>query len=183
MKLYGCNKMKITEENITQLIDYWGNRTTKDNIPSEMKITVSDVREWFNGFLNKNGKHFKTGKIFYKTKGLPNFNRRVGIGYATYYPYLCMDYGRKGFESVRIKSIILENGEIFFNLSKYNLCGDKKLSLTDYYNKCNHLTNGCAQSGKHYNMLTLIDNLIDDFKNGGHIYWCVITANSIVEVK
>ena len=179
--------MKITEENIAQLIDYWGNRTTKDNIPSEMKITVSDVREWFNGFLNKNGKHFKTGKIFYKTKGLTNFNRRVGIGYATYYPYLCMDYGRKGFESVRIKSIILENGEIFFNLSKYNLCGDKKLSLTDYYNKCNHLTNGCVQSGKHFNMLTLIDNLIDDFKNGGHIYWCAIglngTANSIVKLK
>ena len=33
--------MKITEENIAQLIDYWGNRTTKDDIPSEMKITVS----------------------------------------------------------------------------------------------------------------------------------------------
>lgn len=38
--------MKITEENITQLIDYWGNRETKDNIPSEMKITVSDIRGW-----------------------------------------------------------------------------------------------------------------------------------------
>ena len=135
MKLNSCNEMKITEDNITQLKNYWGNRTTKDNIPSDMKITVSDVREWFNGFLNENGKHFKTGKIFYKTKGLTNFNRRVGIAYATYYPYLCMDYGRKGFESVRIKSIILENGEIFFNLSKYNLCGDKKLSLIDYYNK------------------------------------------------
>ena len=175
--------MKITEDNIAQLIDYWGNRETKNAIPSDMKITVSDVRDWFNNFLNKNGKHFKTGKILYKTKGLTNFNRRVGIGYATYKPSLWMDYGRKGFEMVRVKSIILENGEIFFNLSKYNLCGDKKLSLTDYYNKCNHLTNGCAQSGKHYNMLVLIDNLIDDFKNGGHIYWCVITANSIVEVK
>lgn len=187
MKLNGCNKMKITEDNITQLKNYWGNRTAKDNIPSEMKITVSDVREWFNGFLNENGKRFKTGKIFYKTKGLTNFNRRVGISYATYYPYLCMDYGRKGFETVRIKSIISENDEIFFNLSKYNLCGDKKISLTDYYNNCNHLTNGCAQSGKHYNMLTLIDNLIDDFKNGGHIYWCAIglngTANSIVKVN
>lgn len=98
-----------------------------------------------------------------------------------------MDYGRKGFETVRIKSIISENNEIFFNLSKYNLCGDNKLSLTDYYNNCNHLTNGCAQSGKHYNMLALIYNLIDDFKNGGHIYWYVIglngTANSIVKVK
>ena len=175
--------MKITEENIAQLIDYWGNRETKDNIPSEMKITVFDVREWFNGFLNENGKRFKTGKILYKTKGLPNFNNRVGIGYATYYPSLWMDYGRKGFEMVRVKSIILENDEIFFNLVKCKLYGDKKISLTDYYNKCNHLTNGCAQSGKHYNMLTLIDNLIDDFKNGGHIYWCLITANSIVEVK
>ena len=187
MRIFKNFKMKITEDNIIQLKNYWGNRTTKDIIPSEMKITVSDVREWFNGFLNENGKHFKTGKIFYKTKGLTNFNRRVGIGYASYYPYLCMDYGRKGFESVRIKSIILENGEIFFNLSKYNLCGDKKLSLTDYYNKCNHLTNGCAQYGKHINMLTLIYNIIDDFKNGGHIYWCAIglngTANSIVEVK
>ena len=80
----------------------------------------------------------------------------------------------------------MENGEIFFNLLKSKLLGDKKISLTDYYNNCNHLTNGCAQSGKHYNMLTLIDNLIDDFKNGGHIYWCLIslngTANSIVEV-
>ena len=179
--------MKITEENIAQLIDYWGNRETKDTIPSEMKITISDVRDWFNSFLNKNGKHFKTGKIFYKTKGLPNFNHRVGIGYATYYPYLCMDYGRKGFESVRIKSIILENGEIFFNLLKSKLLGDKKISLTDYYSNCNHLTNGCVQSGKHYNMLTLIDNLIDDFKNGGHIYWCAIglngTENSIVKLK
>ena len=45
------------------------------------------------------------------------------------------------------------------------------------YNHCNHLTNGCAQSGKHYNMLTLIDNLIDDFKNGGHIYWCLLVCN------
>ena len=141
--------MKITEDNIIQLKNYWGNRTTKDIIPSEMKITVSDVREWFNGFLNENGKHFKTGKIFYKTKGLTNFNRRVGIGFATYYPYLWMDYGRKGFEKVRVKSIISENGEIFFNLSKYNLCGDKKISLTDYYNHCNHLTNECAQSDKH----------------------------------
>ena len=123
--------MKITEENIAQLIDYWGNRTPKNIIPSEMKITVSDVRDWFNNFLNKNGKHLKTRKILYKTKGLTTFNRRVGIGYATYYPYLCVDYGRKGFESVRIKSIILENGEIFFNLLKYNLCGDKKLSLSD----------------------------------------------------
>ena len=141
--------MKITEDNIIQLKNYWGNRTTKDIIPSEMKITVSDVREWFNGFLNENGKHFKTGKIFYKTKGLTNFNRRVGIGFATYYPYLWMDYGRKGFETVRVKSIISENGEIFFNFSKYNLCGDKKISLTDYYNHCNHLTNECAQSDKH----------------------------------
>ena len=99
-------KMKITEDNITQLKNYWGNRTVKDIIPSEMKITVSDVREWFNGFLNENGKRFKTGKIFYKTKGLTNFNRRVGIGYATYYPFIWMDYGRKGFETVRIKSII-----------------------------------------------------------------------------
>ena len=179
--------MKITEDNITRLINYWGNRETKNPIPSDMKITVSDVRDWFNGFLNENGKRFKTGKILYKTKGLPNFNRRVGIGYATYYPYLCMDYGRKGFESVRIKSIILENGEIFFNLSKCKLLGDKKISLTDYYNNCNHLTNGCAQSGKHYNMLTLIDNLIDDLKNGGHIYWCATglngTADSIVKLK
>ena len=178
--------MKITEENITQLINYWGNRTAKDNIPSEMKITVSDVREWFNDFLNENGKRFKTGKIFYKTKGLTNFNRRVGIAYATYYPYLCMDCGRKGFDTVSIKGIISENDEIFFNLSKYNLCGDKKISLTDYYNNCNHLTNGCAQYGKHYNMLTLIYNIMDDFKNGGHIYWCAIglngTENSIVEV-
>ena len=178
--------MKITEENIAQLIDYWGNRETKNAIPSDMKITVSDVREWFNGFFNENGKRFKTGKIFYKTKGLTNFNRRVGIGYATYYPYLWMDYGRKGFEMVRIKSIILDPGEIFFNLSKYNLCGDKKLSLTDYYSHCNHLTNGCAQYGKHINMLSLIYNIIDDFKNGGRIYWCAVglngTENSIVEV-
>ena len=178
--------MKITEDNIIQLKNYWGNRTTKDIIPSEMKITVSDVREWFNGFLNENGKHFKTGKIFYKTKGLPNFNHRVGIGFATYYPSLWMDYGRKGFEMVRVKSIILENGEIFFNLLKCKLLGDKKISLSEYYNKCNHHTNDDAQSSKHYNMLTLIDNLIDDFKNGGHIYWCLIslngTANSIVEV-
>ena len=91
--------MKITEDNITQLKNYWGNRTVKDIIPSEMKITVSDVREWFNGFLNENGKCFKSGKIFYKAKGLTNFNRRVGIGYATYYPFLWMDYGRKGFEA------------------------------------------------------------------------------------
>ena len=60
-----------------------------------------------------------------------------------------MKMGRKGFETVRVKSIISENGEIFFNLSKYNLCGDKKISLTDYYNHCNHLTNECAQSDKH----------------------------------
>ena len=113
--------MKITDDNITRLIDYWGNRTPKDNIPSEMKITVSDVRDWFNGFLNENGKRFKTGKILYKTKGLPNFNHRVGIGFATYHPSLWIDYGRKGFEMVRVKSIISENGEIFFNLSKYNL--------------------------------------------------------------
>ena len=169
--------MKITDDNITRLIDYWGNRTPKDNIPSEMKITVSDVRDWFNGFLNENGKRFKTGKILYKTKGLPNFNHRVGIGYATYYPSLWMDYGRKGFEMIRVKSIISENGEIFFNLLKCKLLGDKKISLTDYYNKCNHLTNGCTQSGKHYNMLVLIDNLIDDFKNGGHIYWCLLVCN------
>ena len=179
--------MKIAEDNIAQLIDYWGNRETKDTIPSDMKISVSDVREWFNGFLNENGKRFKTGKILYKTKGLPNFNHRVGIGYATYYPSLWMDYGRKGFEMVRVKSIISENGEIFFNLLKCKLLGDKKISLTEYYNNCNHLTNDCAQSGKHYNMLTLIYNLIDDFKNGGHIYWCAVglngTKNSIVEVK
>ena len=179
--------MKITEDNITQLVNYWGNREPNDSIPSEMKITVSDIREWFNGFLNENGKHFKTRKILYKTKGLPNFNHRVGIGFATYYPSLWMDYGRKGFEMVRVKSIILENGEIFFNLSKYNLCGEKKISLTDYYNRCNHITNGCAQSGKHHNMLTLIYNIIDDFKNGGHIYWFVIglngTENSIVKVN
>lgn len=149
MRIFKNFKMKITEDNIIQLKNYWGNRTTKDIIPLEMKITVSDVREWFNGFLNENGKHFKTGKIFYKTKGLTNFNRRVGIGFVTYYPYLWMDYGRKGFETVRVKSIISENGEIFFNLSKYNLCGDKKISLTDYYNHCNHLTNECAQSDKH----------------------------------
>ena len=178
--------MKITDDNITRLIDYWGNRTPKDNIPTEMKITVSDVRDWFNDFLNENGKHFKTGKILYKTKGLPNFNHRIGIGYASYYPSLWMDYGRKGFEMVCVKSIISENGEIFFNLLKSKLLGDKKISLADYYNNCNHITNGCAQSGKHYNMLSLIYNIIDDFKNGGRIYWCAVelngTENSIVEV-
>ena len=77
------------------------------------------------------------------------------------------------------------NTKIALNMSKYakSQGADGVLVVTPYYNKCNHLTNGCAQSGKHYNMLTLIDNLIDDFKNGGHIYWCLITANSIVEVK
>ena len=186
MRIFKNFKMKITEDNIIQLKNYWGNRTVKDNIPSEMKITVSDVREWFNRFLNENGKCFKTGKIFYKTKGLTNFNRRVGIGYATYYPYLWMDYGRKGFETVRVKSIISEKGEIFFNLLKCKLLDNKKISLAEYYNNCNHITNGCAQSGKHYNMLSLIYNIIDDFKNGGRIYWCAVglngTENSIVEV-
>ena len=178
--------MKITEENIARLVNYWGNRTPKDNIPSEMKITVSDIREWFNGFLNENGKRFKTGKILYKTKGLPNFNHRVGIGFATYHPSLWIDYGRKGFEMVRVKSIISENGEIFFNLLKFKLLSDKKISLTDYYNNCNHRTNDDGQYGKHINMLSLIYNIIDDFKNGGHIYWCAVgvngTENSIVEV-
>ena len=134
--------MKITDDNIRQLIDYWGNREPKDTIPSDMKITVSDVRDWFNGFLNENGKRFKTGKILYKTKGLPNFNHRVGIGFATYHPSLWIDYGRKGFEMVRVKSIISENGEIFFNLLKSKLLSDKKISLTDYYNnKHNHKNN------------------------------------------
>ena len=186
MRIFKNFKMKITEDNIIQLKNYWGNRTTKDIIPSKMKISVSDIRDWFNGFLNENGKHFKTGKIFYKTKGLTNFNRRVGIGYATYYPYLWMDYGRKGFETVRVKSIIYENGEIFFNLLKCKLLDNKKISLAEYYNNCNHITNGCAQSGKHYNMLSLIYNIIDDFKNGGRIYWRAVglngTENSIVEV-
>lgn len=186
MKLNVYKEMKITDDNIRQLIDYWGNRAAKDNIPSEMKITVSDIREWFNGFLNENGKHFKNRKILYKTKGLPNFNHRVGIGYATYYPSFWMDYGRKGFEMVRVKSIISENGEIFFNLVKCKLLGDKKISLTEYYNNCNHHTNDDAQYGKHINMLTLIYNIIDDFKNGGRIYWRAVglngTENSIVEV-
>ena len=59
MRIFKNFKMKITEDNIIQLKNYWGNRTVKDNIPSEMKITVSDVREWFNGFLNENGNIIK----------------------------------------------------------------------------------------------------------------------------
>ena len=35
MRIFKNFKMKITEDNIIQLKNYWGNRTTKDFIPNE----------------------------------------------------------------------------------------------------------------------------------------------------